>query len=125
MYKVNDFKLEKGSAFPDYEDNLFYVMRDYHDFPNTILQRVNKLLNHSVEDYEQKHKQHIILSDCELSVWLDINRNTKVMCLNLLIIDDKREVEVDEKELIKPEDNLYSECKRIFMHRLEEFLFTN
>ena len=52
MYTMENFKLEKGSAFPDYDDNLFFVMRDYYDFPETIIQRVNKLINHCVGKYE-------------------------------------------------------------------------
>lgn len=96
-------------------------MRDYYDFSDVIVQRVNELLSHHVENYEQKHHQHLRLTECELSVWLDINRDTKDMCLNLLILDDKREVEINGKELIKPEDDLYSECKRIYMHQLENF----
>jgi len=123
MYKIEDFKLEKGSAFPDYDDNLFFVMRDHYDFPETIIQRVNRLINLVVKKYEQEHQQYLILSECELSVWLDIDRHTKVMCLNILILDDKREIEIEGKEQIKPGNAFYFECQGIFMYRLEEFLF--
>ena len=124
MYTMDNFKLEKGSTFPDYDDNLFFVMRDYYDFPEPIIQRVNKLIDHAVEKYEQEHPQHLILSECELSVWLDINRNTKDMCLHFLILDNDSTIEIKGKEQIKPSDGLYFECQDIFMYRLEEFLFT-
>lgn len=120
---MENFKLEKGSAFPDYDDNLFFVMRDYYDFPGTIIQRVNRLIDLAVKKYEQEHQQHLELSKCQLSVWLEIDRRTKVMCLNFLILDNKREIEIEGKEQIKPSDDLYFECQGIFMYRLEEFLF--
>lgn len=125
MYKISDFKLEKGSSFPDYDDCLFYVMRDTYDFPEPIIQRVNKLINHYIEEFEQK--KHLVLSECELSVWLDISKDKgkhgKDMYLHFLILDDKRGIEINGKEQIKANDNLYSECRDIFMYRLEEFLF--
>lgn len=123
MFTMENFKLEKGSPFPDYDDNLFFVMRDYYDFPETIIQRVNRIIDLAVKKYEREHQQHIELSKCQLSVWLEIDRHTKVMCLNILILDDKREIEIEGKEQIKPSDNLYFECQGIFMYRLEEFLF--
>lgn len=124
MYTMENFKLERGSAFPDYDNNLFFVMRHHRDFPDTIVERVNKLINHYVEKYEYEHQQHLKLSECELSVWLDIDRHTKDMSLHFVILDDKCKIEIDGKEQIKPDDNLYNECQDFFMYRLEEFLFT-
>lgn len=124
MYRINDFELEKGNSFPNYDDCLFFVMRGYNDFPQTIIQRVNRLIDHAVEKYEQEHQQHLELSECELSVWLDIDKSTKDMCLNILILNDKSTMEIEGIEQIKPDDELYLECKGIFMKRLEEFLFT-
>lgn len=124
MYTMENFKLEKGSAFPDYDDNLFFVLRHYHDFPESITQRVNRLIDLAVKKYEHEHQIQLTLSECELSVYLDIDRHTKNMGLNFVIIDDKRKIDIGGKECIKPNDNIYSVCRNIFMHRLEEFLFT-
>lgn len=123
MYKIDDFKLEKGSSFPDCDDCLFLVMRDYHDFPESTIQRVNKLLNHCVEKYEQEHQQHLALSECELSVWLDIDRRTKDISLHFVIVDDEREIDIEGTDYVKPYDDIYNECKIIFMYRLKDFLF--
>lgn len=125
VYKIEDFNLEKGSCFPDYDDCLFYVMRDYCDFPAQIVQRINKLIVYYVKKYEYEHMQDLVLPECELSVWMDIDRNTKDMYLNFLILDDKREIKIDGNEQIKPDDKLYSVCRSIFIQRLEEFLFAD
>ena len=123
MYTIENFNLENGNSFPDYDGCLFYVMRNYRDFPDTIVQRVNRLIDHCVGKYEHEHQQYLRLSECELSVWLDIDRHTKDMGLHFLILDDKRTIEIDGNEQIKQNDALYFECQDIFMQRLKEFLF--
>lgn len=123
MYKINDFELEKGDSFPECDDCMFCVMRDYSDFPKFMVQRINKLINCCVENYENEHQKYIKTSECELSVWLDIDKTTKDMCFHFVILDDKGEIEISGKEQIKTDDTLYSECRDIFMKHLEKFLF--
>lgn len=123
MYKINDIELEKGDRFPDCDDCVFCVMRDYSDFTESIIQRINKLIDYSVRNYENEHQQSIKPLECELSVWLDIEKATKDICIHFLILDDKRKIEISGKDLIKTNDTLYSECRDTFMQHLEKFLF--
>ena len=123
MYEINDFELEKGDRFPDCDDCIFCVMRDYSDFPESMSQRINRLIHYSVENYEYEHQQCIKASECELSVWLDIDKTTKDICIHFLILDDKRKIEISGKEQIKTNNTLYSECRDTFMQHLEKFLF--
>ena len=77
-----------------------------------------------MEKYEHEHQMELTLSECELSVYIDIDRHTKDLSLNFVIIDEKRKINFDGKDTIKSNDNIYSDCRNVFMHRLEEFLFT-
>lgn len=121
-YKLTDFKNPEYETDTDLMDiNVTVFLRNSLELPIVLQQRLEKIANNLIIEYERENNVVIPLKDMDLESCIEVN--TKEDSLSLLVyIGFEGSELLHRKEIISADDEHYDVIKRFFFVKLNEYV---
>lgn len=122
-YKLTDFKI-KTEADTDIHERIVSIdLSNVKQLPSIIIERLEILINKTVEEHEQKYNVTIPMDNAELGIYMDIDTQEHTLSLNAYVGYDINEEWIVGKEVMTTTDEDYSIIKKYFFNELSNYIF--
>lgn len=122
-YKLTDFKI-KTEADTDIHERIVSIdLSNVKQLPSIIIERLEILINKTVEEHEQKYNVTIPMDNAELGIYMDIDTQEHTLSLNAYVGYDINEECIVGKEVMTTTDEDYSIIKKYFFNELSNYIF--
>lgn len=122
-YKLTDFKI-KTEADTDIHERIVSIdLSNVKQLPSIIIERLEILINKTVEEHEQKYNVTIPMDNSELGIYIDVDTQEHTLSLNAYVGYDINEECIVGKEVMTTTDEDYSIIKKYFFNELSNYIF--
>lgn len=123
-YKLGDFKNMIAEDDTNIHERIVSVdLSEIKELPIIIVERLEALINRTIEEYEQKHNIVIPMENADLNIFMDVDTQEHTLSLNAYVgYNIDRECIVG-KEIMTTTDEDYSIMKKYFFSELNNYIF--